>query len=392
MKAIELKSTIIRDEFVDFVVENYDIQNANESITRIENNIKLPEQWNIGVIYGGSGTGKSTLLKTFGQLHEIEFDRELPLISNFNFVTPQQACELLTSIGLASVPAWLRPFGTLSNGEQDRAKLAMAIGRASNDEIVLIDEFTSVVDRDVAKAMSVSLSKYIRRHNKQIILASCHFDIMDWLLPDWIYSPNKGRVEIRDCLCRRRPNIKLSIFRCKYETWNLFKRHHYLTDELNKAAKCFLIMWNDKPIAFVGVLPFPHGSLKNAFRISRLVVLPDFQGLGVGFAVLNYVCSLYKSIGCRMFIKTSNPGLGEKLVSSPNQWRETSQSRKEFDEKTIAKLNQGNMWGMKSQKMFYSTEYIGTAATDSTDVLTFNADAWVDVAQNQISMFDVVGF
>lgn len=76
MKAIELKSTIIRDEFVDFVVENYDIQNANESITRIENNIKLPEQWNIGVIYGGSGTGKSTLLKTFGQLHEIEFDRE----------------------------------------------------------------------------------------------------------------------------------------------------------------------------------------------------------------------------------------------------------------------------------------------------------------------------
>ena len=165
-----------------------------------------------------------------------------------------------------------------------------------------------------------------------------------------------------------------------------------MTDELNKAAKCFLIMWNDKPIAFVGVLPFPHGSLKKAFRVSRLVVLPDFQGLGVGFAVLNYVCSLYKSIGCRMFIKTSNPGLGEKLVSSPNQWRETSQSRKEFDEKTIAKLNEGNMWGMKSQKMFYSTEYIGTAATDSTDVLTFNADAWVDVAQNQISMFDVVGF
>ena len=156
MKAIELKSNIIRDKYVDFVVENYDIQSAEQSVTRIENNIKLPEKWNIGVIYGGSGCGKSTLLKTFGELRQIEFDQTLPLISNFDFVSPEQAAELLTSIGLASVPAWLRPFGTLSNGEQDRARLAMAIGRASNDEIILFDEFTSVVDRDVAKAMSVS--------------------------------------------------------------------------------------------------------------------------------------------------------------------------------------------------------------------------------------------
>jgi ABC-type lipoprotein export system ATPase subunit/GNAT superfamily N-acetyltransferase len=387
MKAIELKSNIIRDKYVDFVVENYDIQSAEQSVTRIENNIKLPEQWNIGVIYGGSGCGKSTLLKTFGELRQIEFDQTLPLISNFDFVSPEQAAELLTSIGLASVPAWLRPFGTLSNGEQDRARLAMAIGRASNDEIILFDEFTSVVDRDVAKAMSVSLGKYIRRHGKKIILASCHFDIMDWLLPDWIYSPNKGRVEIRDCLCCRRPNIQLQVFRCKYETWNLFKRHHYLTDELNKAAKCYLIMWNDKPVAFVGILPFPHGSLRNAFRVSRLVVLPDFQGLGIGYKVLTYVSSLYKSINARMFIKTSNPGLGEKLVSMPNEWRETSVSRKAFDEQQIEKANAGNMWGMKSQKMFYSTEYVGPMSNDSTDVVVFNADAWVDVAQNQMTMF-----
>jgi hypothetical protein len=34
-----------------------------------------------------------------------------------------------------------------------------------------------------------------------------------------------------------------------------------------------------------------------------------------------------------------------------------------------------------------SYKYIGEKSNDSTDVLTFNADAYKDVAQNQISMF-----
>lgn len=383
---ILLKTKIERDEFVDYVTEAFDIQDANESITRVTNNLYLPETWNIGVIYGGSGTGKSTLLRTFGEIKTPTFNPTKPLISNFDFTTPENAANILSSMGLASVPSWLRPFYTLSNGEQDRARIAWLIGSASNNDVVLIDEFTSVVDRDVAKAMSNSISKYIKRTGKRIVLASCHFDIMEWLQPDWIYSPTKGRVEIRDCLWRR-PQIQLEIFRCRYETWNVFKQHHYLTEELNKAARCYCATWNDKPVAFIGILPFPHGSLKSAFRVSRLVVLPDFQGLGVGFKFLNYVSSLYVAEGMRMYIKTTNPGLGEKLVSSPNQWKETSVSQKKYNEEEIEKASAGNMWGMKSSKKFYSTEFVGMPSTDSTDIIVFNADAWKDVAQNQISMF-----
>jgi ABC-type lipoprotein export system ATPase subunit len=383
---IILKSKIERDAYVDYVVEAFDIQNAAESVTRVANNLYLPDQWNIGVIYGGSGTGKSTLLRTFGEIKTPTFDGSKPLISNFDFTTPEQAANILSSMGLASVPSWLRPFHTLSNGEQDRARMAWLIGSANDGDVVLIDEFTSVVDRDVAKAMSNSIAKFIRRTNKRIVLASCHFDIMEWLQPDWVYSPTKGRVEIRDCL-RRRPQIELEVFRCRYETWNVFKQHHYLTEELNKAAKCFCATWNDKPVAFIGILPFPHGSLKNAFRVSRLVVLPDFQGLGVGFRFLNYVSSLYVAEGMRMYIKTTNPGLGEKLVSSPNEWRGTSKSLVQYTEEQLEKWSAGNMWGMKSSKKFYSTEFIGTPSTDSTDVIVFNADAWKEVAQNQISLF-----
>ena len=383
---ILLKTKIERDAFVDYVIEAFDIQDAEESTTRISNNMYLPESWNIGVIYGGSGTGKSTLLRKFGEIKTPTFDPTKPLISNFDFTTPEDAANILSSMGLASVPSWLRPFHTLSNGEQDRARIAYLIGSASNDEIVLIDEFTSVVDRDVAKAMSNSISKFIQRTGKRIILASCHFDIMEWIKPNWIYSPTKGRVEIRDCL-RRRPKIELEVFRCRYETWNVFKQHHYLTEELNKAAKCFCATWNDKPVAFIGILPFPSGWVQNAFRVSRLVVLPDFQGLGVGFKFLNYVSSLYVAEGMKMYIKTTNPGLGEKLVSSPSQWRQTSKYNKAVTEKSLKTMSDSNMWTMKSAKKFYATEYIGQASNDSTDVIMFNADAWHDVAQNQISMF-----
>jgi len=383
---ILLKTKIERDAFVDYVIEAFDIQDAEESTTRISNNMYLPESWNIGVIYGGSGTGKSTLLRKFGEIKTPTFDPTKPLISNFDFTTPEDAANILSSMGLASVPSWLRPFHTLSNGEQDRARIAYLIGSASNDEIVLIDEFTSVVDRDVAKAMSNSISKFIQRTGKRIILASCHFDIMEWIKPNWIYSPTKGRVEIRDCL-RRRPKIELEVFRCRYETWNVFKQHHYLTEELNKAAKCYCATWNGKPVAFIGVLPFPSGWVQNAFRVSRLVVLPDFQGLGVGFRFLNYVSSLYVAEGMRMYIKTTNPGLGEKLISSPKEWRETSKYNKGITEKSLQTMSDSNMWTMKSSKKFYATEYIGEASTDSTDIIVFNADAWKDVAQNQISMF-----
>ena len=151
--------------------------------------------WNIGVIVGGSGSGKTTILNQLGKIKNIKFDKEKPLISNFDWLEPKDATRLLTSMGLSSVPTWLRPFHLLSNGEQYRATMAYLVGSAREGETILVDEFTSVVNRDVAKAMSNSIQKYIRRTNKKIILASCHYDIMDWLQPDWLYSPTKGTLE-----------------------------------------------------------------------------------------------------------------------------------------------------------------------------------------------------
>jgi len=281
---INLTHKINNDKYTEYIYEAFDIQNKSESNVIVEANLEnLPKDWNIGVVYGGSGTGKTTILKNYfkKEMDKSYFDNSKSLISNFDWLEPKDATFLLSAMGLSSVPTWLRPFNTLSNGEQYRANLAYIVGSAKENEVILIDEYTSVVDRDVAKAMSNALQKYIRRTNKKIVLASCHFDIMEWLQPDWIYSPSKGRLEIASQL--RQPKIELSIFRCRYETWNLFKQHHYLSQDLNQSSKCFIALFNDKPVAFLAVLPFPSGYVKKAFRGTRTVVIPDFQGLGIGY-------------------------------------------------------------------------------------------------------------
>lgn len=380
MKYLERKNKIINDKYTEYVYEAFDIQNKKETSVKIPINFAECKtfDWNIGVIYGGSGTGKTTLLKEFGNLSEDNFDDEKPLISNFDWLEPKEVTFLLSSMGLSSVPTWLRPFALLSNGEQYRARLAYKVAKAKENEVILIDEFTSVVDRDVAKAMSYALQKYIRRENKKIILASCHFDIMEWLLPDWTYSPLKGRVERHDYLRQSRPKIELSIFRCRYETWNIFKQHHYLTEDLNKAAINYILLWNDKPICFIGILPFPGVGDEKTRRISRIVILPDFQGLGLGKNILNYISSLYAKEKSTMYIRTMSPALGLALAKDKN-WIATSSN---------LKIPQADTNGRKLiERPSYSYKYIGEESEHDTSIIRFKSDAYKDVSQNQIVLF-----
>jgi ABC-type lipoprotein export system ATPase subunit/GNAT superfamily N-acetyltransferase len=387
MKYIERKNKIINDKYTKYVCQAFDIQNKEETTVKIPINFSECKtfNWNIGVIYGGSGTGKTTLLKEFGDLSTHEFSEEKPLISNFDWLEPKEATFLLSAMGLASVPTWLRPYSLLSNGEQYRASLAYKVGKASENDVILIDEFTSVVDRDVAKAMSNALQKYIRRTNKKIILASCHFDIMEWLLPDWTYSPLKGRLERASCR-RQRPKIELQVFRCRYETWNIFKHHHYLTQDLNKSAKCFLFMWNDKPVAFIGIICFPSGVIQNAFRISRVVVLPDFQGLGIGGKICNYISKLYKIDNKTMYIKTSNPALWSFFEKSES-WLNCGETKGELKKGMMSTRDEGIGVINENSRVSKSYKYIKKDDYENIDLIKFNADAYKEVAQNQIRMF-----
>jgi ABC-type ATPase with predicted acetyltransferase domain len=126
------------------------------------------------------------MLKEFGEEPELEWSKHKSIASHFN--TPDEALNRLMAVGLNSIPAWVKPHSVLSNGEQFRADLAMKIKDGA-----VIDEFTSVVDRNVAKASSVALSRFIKKNNiKNLVVSSCHRDVVDWLEPDWVIDTDNG--------------------------------------------------------------------------------------------------------------------------------------------------------------------------------------------------------
>ena len=73
----------------------------------------------------------------------------------------------------------------------------------------------------------------------------------------------------------------------------MFKDHHYLDSALNKAARCYVAVWDDQVIGFAGVITMPSGTLKNAWRGHRTVVLPDFQGMGIGVRFSNAIGQIH---------------------------------------------------------------------------------------------------
>lgn len=203
---IVLESEIVNDNFTQYLYDNYDIQNKELTTTEVpipsmeDIDTMNKDNWNIMLICGKSGSGKSTILREmFGDVKHIEIDRNKAVISQFPNISEEDVCDLLSSIGLSSVPTWLRKPNELSNGERARFDIAKAIYDA-NGGIVVLDEYTSVVNRAAAKSMSYALQRYARQKDIKIIIASCHFDIIEWLQPDYVFNlehrDEDGNVEL----------------------------------------------------------------------------------------------------------------------------------------------------------------------------------------------------
>lgn len=163
-------------------------------------NVELPIEdtdWQIGLIVGPSGTGKTSIGRMLfggGKIVDLYagWDKAKPIVdeigpeAQFNTVTGA-----LANVGLGDVPSWLRPFNALSNGQQFRAGLARLMAEAPDE--VIIDEFTSVIDRQIAKIGAMAFGKGWRRNKgKRCVLLSCHYDIIEWLQPDWALDTGSG--------------------------------------------------------------------------------------------------------------------------------------------------------------------------------------------------------
>jgi len=184
-----LISVVIKDEFIEASEISFDcIFDGTSKFYPWELPKNIPDNFKIGVIVGGSGTGKSTLLNEFGIEEEPTWDYTKSILSHF--ATPEEGISKLSSVGFNTIPSWYKPYNVLSNGEKFRADLARKI--ASN---AIIDEYTSVVDRNVAKAASMALSRYIKNNNlNNVVISTCHRDVIDWLEPDWVIDTDTGEL------------------------------------------------------------------------------------------------------------------------------------------------------------------------------------------------------
>jgi GNAT superfamily N-acetyltransferase len=373
----------------------------------------LAEPWTIGAIVGPSGSGKTTLARAaFGDAvyQPQPWPEERAIIDCLSETAPiKELARVLTAVGLGSVPTWLKPYKVLSTGEKFRADLARAVlgvrgsgfgiegnwfrtRRNADDDappspesrtpspLLVFDEFTSTLDRTVAKTASAALARYLRREGSlpRFIALTCHADILPWLAPDWVLhlgDPGGPRL-VRGCLPR--PPIALQVRRAPQKLWAHFAKHHYLAGGLAASATCYAAeMWSAAPrqdgasrdtvvsetdrvdgqedegnvfqpgspaaerrttlVAFCAVVATL--GWKKTKRIARLVTLPEFQGLGIGTRLAETVAEQEVSRGNRVTITASHPAILAHCSHSP-RWRflgvkKTGSTRQRFENREV---------------------------------------------------------
>jgi ABC-type transport system involved in cytochrome c biogenesis ATPase subunit len=282
--------------------------------------------WSVGLITGPSGCGKSTIARRLwptetAHAHCLSWPADRSLIDAFpETLSVKETTALLSAVGFSSPPAWLRPFAVLSTGQQFRATLARLLAEslarpAADRPPIVLDEYTSVVDRTVARIGSAALARTVRGHGLRFVGVTCHDDVIDWLQPDWVFRPAESHFEWR-CL-QRRPAVTLEVFRCQASAWPLFAANHYLSEGLCRSAYCFLATWDERPVVFSAWVPFV-GAGPLARREHRTVCLPDYQGVGLGNAVSDTLAAMWVGLGYRAVSTTSHPAMIAGRLRSKN--------------------------------------------------------------------------
>jgi len=335
------------------IMGQFDLQ-SEKACERFIGEIDLSQSWNVGVIYGASGTGKSTIAK---ELFPNEY------VKNFDYTnkaiidempkekTVFDITAMFNSVGFATVWSWLKPYDVLSTGEKMRVDLARAI--LENKNLIVFDEFTSVVNREVAKHGSFALQKSIRKQNKKFIAVSCHKDILEWLEPDWTFCTDSMTFTNTRGLLRR-PKIEIKIYERK-GMWDVFRKYHYLNTSLNDASHQYIAYIQNEPVAFFAIQHFPHPKIKNMKRGHRLVVLPDYQGLGIGHLLSSKIAEMWVKKGFRFTITSSTKSLLKQRLRDKN-WVVKRQGR--CGSGSGVMQNSNKKGSTSSAKITYSYEYI----------------------------------
>lgn len=297
----------------------FDMPPGETSAKQWEVNLPLEDRpWHVGLVVGPSGSGKSTIARHLwpeALAASEPWPADRALVDAFPAeMSIKEITLLLSSVGFSSPPAWRLPYHVLSTGQRYRAELARLL--AARRPLTVCDEYTSVIDRTVAQIGSHALQKTVRRRRQRFIAVTCHEDVEAWLDPDWVYRVAENRFQWR--LLRRRPPIELDIIRVGAQAWQLFGAHHYLNGSLHRSAVCFAAFWAGQPVAFSAWLP--QLTQRGGKREHRTVVLPDYQGAGIGHALSTRLAAHWRALGFRASSTTTHPAFMASRARDPC-WR-----------------------------------------------------------------------
>ena len=324
--SLELKSDSSKTFMAQKAANSFDI-NLSEKLTHsFSIKADVETEYNVGLIVGASGSGKTVLAKKIwgencfyeiNNLNKAVIDL-FPENTSYN-----ERASILTGVGLSSVPCWLKPLKVLSNGQRARAQAGLALFYKDNP---VIDEWTSVVDRTTAKIMSHCVQKMARRNNKKIVLISCHYDITEWLKPDWVIDCNDiNYYDYRGLLWQRKEKLTFNIRKTTREPWKYFSKYHYLTSKLpNGTPFIFGLFYKDKQIGFQSFSTYvPTAKEKIPIvHSSRVAIHPDYIGLGLGAKLTTECARIIKNKHkYRVFHKASSISMKISLEKLPHIWK-----------------------------------------------------------------------
>jgi ABC-type ATPase with predicted acetyltransferase domain len=348
--------------------DSLDIDVEKKSVHKLSITADLKTPFNVGLILGASGSGKTTLAKQiYGtESFEIKLDLDKPIIEQLNPNYSYDECAtILNGIGLSAVPCWIKPVKTLSNGQKARAEAAFLLSELSN-KTKIIDEWTSVVDRTVAKAMSHCAQKMVRKTNKQVVFLSCHYDVVEWLNPDWIIDCNTESYLDRRSLHQHntREQLSFQVRRCDRKSWRYFSKYHYLSENLpGGEIELFGLFEGDRQIGFQCFAKYKP-KIHNEFPIfhsNRTVIHPDYVGFGLGLKLINESSRIFKKQKlCEIRAKFSSVPVFKAMMKDKINWRLLSVEKKlgVNSNKKTSKLGR-SLETMRHDVTSYIFKYVG---------------------------------
>ena len=356
-----LLTTTLKDECTEMCDALFDAAFDGRCAARIPDFPNIDASYSFGFVTGPSGSLKSVLVRHY--FGECAATAASKLWKNGVDV----GCQLKEA-GMEDVDARLRavclspsvltrPYEALSSGEQHQLDLLFVIGRSS----ITIDEFTSALDRSLARRVAMGIAAYNRSHGAtHVVLAGCHADFLADVGFEWVYdtmqaSMRPPHAHHANCAAvdytsdAANVTIQLALKASHPSAWARFRAHHYKTANLSKLARCFVVVVESICVSGVDAMPacsgkevafsatIRHNGKKNAAgqtpkRAHRTVVLPQWQGLGIGTRLTDAVGEVHRNEGADFFGQTVHPAFGAHRDRSPlweagdfnHQWRQFS--------------------------------------------------------------------